>query len=151
MLKFDSNGKASLYPYKVRYKDTISFGDNIQENWALPDKQWWIDTAAKHDEITIVEFVDVEITKEMQERFNAVKDSIVEGFRFDEYILNGEFPKGIIRIPESIRPQIQEKQQLLMLEEDKEKRKEIREEIQAMIPSPSLEEMLDFVQENFKK
>jgi hypothetical protein len=101
--------------------------------------------------MSIIEFTEVELTPEQLQRFESIEDSIVEGYGFDEYILNGEFPKGIIGIPQSIQPQIQEKQQLLMQEEDEEKRKEIREEIQAMIPSPSLEEMLDFVQENFKK
>ena len=147
MLQFDKNGKASLYPHKIKY----TRDNDTHEQWALPNKEWWTEFEQKWDDMSIIEFTEVELTPEQLQRFESIEDSIVEGYGFDEYILNGEFPKGIIGIPQSIQPQIQEKQQLLMQEEDEEKRKEIREEIQAMIPSPSLEEMLDFVQENFKK
>jgi hypothetical protein len=72
--------------------------------------------------MTIIEFTEVELTQQQLQRFESIEDSIVEGYGFDEYILNGEFPAGILGggTPEEPR-------------------------------QVSLEEMLDFVQENFKK
>ncbi len=95
--------------------------------------------------------MEVELTPEQIQRFESVKNYIVDGYGFAEYIEIGEFPKGIIGVPEEIRPQIEAKQEEIQAEEDEEKRKELREEMQEMIPRPSLQEMLDFVSENFNK
>jgi hypothetical protein len=37
MLQFDENGNVTLYPHKVRFN---WYDEEIQENWALPNKDW---------------------------------------------------------------------------------------------------------------
>ena len=148
MIQFDSNGNASLYPHKVNY----THGDETVEKWALPSKEWWTELQAKWpNEVTIHNFIDVELTPEQIQRFESVQPHIVDGYGFAEYIETGEFPRGIIGIPEEIQSQIQAKQEEIQAEENEERKEELRKEMQEMIPRPSLQEMLDFVSENFNK
>ena len=60
--------KYEIYPYKVNYK--IRGVDATQ--YALPDKQWWIDTCGKHDHLELINFEDVVITEDMQTRFKEI-------------------------------------------------------------------------------
>jgi hypothetical protein len=95
MLYFDKNKqKYILFPHKVIYTDISTPKGETLENWALPDKQWWIDTAAKHDDIKIIEFYDIEVTEEMNERFKEIETFA----RIDlatAYILGEELPDFI--------------------------------------------------------
>ena len=95
MLKFDEvKKKYILFPHKVKYTDISTPKGETLENWALPNKQWWIDTADKHDDINIIEFYDIEIIEEMKERFKSI-----ETFAYTDlatkYILGEELPDFI--------------------------------------------------------
>lgn len=83
-----------LYPHKVKY---IQHGKEI-EQWALPNKEWWIDFANKWEHTEIVEFIEVELTEEQLKRFEEINQyNISEAFASAciDYILNGVFPEGI--------------------------------------------------------
>jgi len=82
-----------LYPWKVRYRQ---HGQEI-EQWALPNKEWWVAFAGRWDHTDILEFIEVELTEEQLARFEQVKHGIPEAFRevCIEYILDGVFPEGI--------------------------------------------------------
>jgi len=87
-------GYLKLYPWKVRYRQ---HGQEI-EQWALPDKEWWIDFAVKWDHTEILEFIEVELNEEQQARAEEIEElRIDEGFKeiCIEYILNGVFPAGV--------------------------------------------------------
>jgi len=147
MLQFDLNGKASLYPHKVKYnRDGKS-----HEQWALPDKEWWVQTANKWKDIKNMEFVEVSLTPEQLKRFESIKDSIVEGFGFEGYILNGEFQRGIIGMPKEIQEKVQEYNQRIFNEKDEAKKDALIEERRNIIPRPTLQEVLEFVKTNVKK
>lgn len=148
MLKFDKEKKPYIYPYRIKYK--LKNGE-IEEKWALPNKEWWINTSKKYSNISIIEFFEYQFSEDQINRFNSVKDHIVENYGFEKYILEGEFPKGLLDFSEEIRLQIQAKEKEMQVEENEERKEELREEIQEMIPRPSLQEMLDFVAENFNK
>jgi len=95
MLKFDkTKEKYILFPYKVKYIDILTPKGETKENWMLPNKQWWVDTAAKHDDINIIEFYDIKITEEMTQRFKEI-----ETFAYTDlatkYILGEELPNFI--------------------------------------------------------
>ena len=83
-----------LYPHKVKY---IQHGKEI-EQWALPNKEWWIDFADKWEHTEIIEFTEVELTEEQQARVTEIEElPMSEAFRgiCIDYILNGVFPEGI--------------------------------------------------------
>ena len=82
-----------LYPHKVKY---TQHGETI-EQWALPNKQWWIDFADKWEHTTIIEFTEVHLTQEQLSRFEDVKTGIPESYASSciDYILDGSFPEGI--------------------------------------------------------
>lgn len=90
MLQFDKNGNVTLYPHKVRF---YWHDEEIQENWALPTKEWWTETAEKHPDLHIVEFVEFELTPEQLQRYEDIKSKIVDGYPFTHYILEGELPR----------------------------------------------------------
>jgi len=102
MLQFDKNGKTSLYPYKVKYIRNKKH----HEQWALPDKNWWVETANKWPDILDLEFIEVDLTNEQIDRYESIKDHIIEGYGFDEYILNGTFPEG--QLEEGKAPTLEE-------------------------------------------
>ena len=81
-----------LYPHKVRY---IQHGEEI-EQWALPDKKWWTDFADKWEHTEIIEFIDVDVTDDMLERYEEIK-SMPEDFMemYAEYVLTGDTSDGI--------------------------------------------------------
>lgn len=83
-----------LYPWRVRHKQ---YGDTI-EQWALPDKQWWVDFAVKWDHTEIIEFIEIKLTEEQLERVAEIEAiPLDEGYRSMaiEYILHGVFPEGM--------------------------------------------------------
>lgn len=85
MLHYDrKQRKYKLYPYEVTY--TNKGVEHTQ--WALPDKEWWLATAEKHDDINIIEFKEFNITPKIQERFDSIKNWEYEIAL--EYILGGE-------------------------------------------------------------
>ena len=79
-------GGYQLYPTKVRY---IQHGEEI-EQWALPDKQWWIDFADKWEHTVIIEFIDVELSDEQIARFEQI-EYMPEDFTdiYTDYVLTG--------------------------------------------------------------
>ena len=82
-----------LYPHKVKY---TQHGKEI-EQWALPNKQWWVDFAEKWEHTEIIEFTEITLTDEQLSRFEDVKTGIPESFASAcvDYILEGVFPEGI--------------------------------------------------------
>ena len=72
-----------LYPYTVTF--TKRGVEHTQ--YALPNKSWWIKTANLHEHIDIVEFKQIDITQDMQERFDKIKN-------FDEYNLALRYIEG---------------------------------------------------------
>ena len=82
-----------LYPHKVRYNQH----GKEHEQWALPNKEWWVDFADKWEHTEIIEFAEVELTEEQLSRFEQVKIGIPEAFTTacEDYILEGKFPEGI--------------------------------------------------------
>jgi len=87
------NGRFELCPHKVKY---IQHGKEI-EQWALPNKQWWLDFSNKWEHTEIIEFVEIEFTKEQLQRFKEIAQiNTPESFReiYIDYILNGQFPEG---------------------------------------------------------
>jgi len=84
-----------LYPHKVKY---IQHGKE-REQWALPDKQWWKDFSDKWDHTEIIEFVDIEVTEEMQKRFEEIRN-MPEDFHhiYFTYVETGEI---IDEVPEN--------------------------------------------------
>jgi len=86
--------KWQLYPHKVKY---VQHGEEL-EQYALPNKQWWIDFADKWEHTEIIEFTEVELTEEQQTRVTEIEElPMSEAFRgiCIDYILNGVFPEGI--------------------------------------------------------
>ena len=87
-------GYLKLYPWRVKY---TQYGDII-EQWALPNKEWWTDFAAKWEHTEIIEFVEVELTEAQLERAEEIEDMpLDEGYRSMaiDYILHGVFPEGV--------------------------------------------------------
>ena len=82
-----------LYPHKVKY---TQHGKEI-EQWALPNKEWWIDFADKWQHTTIIEFKEMELTEEQLVRFEDVKAGIPESYASAcvDYILDDVCPEGI--------------------------------------------------------
>ena len=82
-----------LYPHKVKY---TQHGKEI-EQWALPNKEWWIDFADKWEHTEIVGFEEVVLTEEQLARYEQVKTGIPESYASAcvDYILDGVFPEGI--------------------------------------------------------
>ena len=82
-----------LYPHKVKY---TQHGKGI-EQWALPNKQWWVDFAEKWEHTEIIEFTEITLTEEQLARFEDVKTGIPESFANAcvDYILEGVFPEGV--------------------------------------------------------
>lgn len=78
-----------LYPLKVRYQQ---HGEEI-EQWALPDKQWWLDFAERWDHTEIIEFIEVEINMKQRARYVEIM-SMPEDFLnvYIDYVLHGVFP-----------------------------------------------------------
>lgn len=104
-----------LYPHRVK---GIRFGEDFDQ-WALPDKEWWEDTAEMHDHLGIDEFEEVEVTEGMQGRFEEIKN-MPDDFHtlYIEYVMTGdiseevEMPKGhpfnIIRLQNQDKSQGQD-------------------------------------------
>src|SRR5699024_1057276 len=64
--------------------------DNVTK-WALPNKDWWTNTADKHEHITVHEFIEVEVTEDMRKRYEEIKDMPEDFFDiYVEYILTGD-------------------------------------------------------------
>ena len=82
-----------LYPHKVRYNQH----GKEREQWALPNKEWWVDFADKWQHTTIIEFQEVTLNQIQLERFAEVETGIPESFASAcvDYILEGVFPDGI--------------------------------------------------------
>ena len=83
-----------LYPWKVRYRQ---HGQEI-EQWAIPNKQWWIDFAEKWENTEIIEFVEMNLTGEQLARAREIEQLIIDEGHRDiciDYILDGVFPEGI--------------------------------------------------------
>jgi len=78
MLKWNKKRyQYDLYPHKVKYTNSIlDRGEvTIRDEFALPDVDWWVGTANRHKgKIDIIEFYDIEITPQMQERYDAIKN-----------------------------------------------------------------------------
>lgn len=84
-----------LYPYKVKY---IQNNEEF-EQWALPNKDWWIDFADKWEHTSIVEFIDVELSSEQLERYYEIQ-FMPEDFH-NEYINYIETGVVLNNIPEN--------------------------------------------------
>ena len=86
-----NGGIFELYPWKVKY--TRNNEENVQ--WALPDKEWWTEVAEKTPGISGLTFSKVNLDPEQLERYDRIKDYILEGFldTFIEYVISGEFPE----------------------------------------------------------
>ena len=85
MLKFNyEEYEYEIYPQKVTYKQR----GKVIEQYALPNKGWWYETAKKHpNKINILEINKIEITQDMQERFESIKN-------FDTYDLAVKYIEG---------------------------------------------------------
>ena len=81
-----------LYPHKVKYTQR---GKEI-EQWALPNKEWWVEFAEKWEHTEIIEFKELELTEAQLRRFEKIKHES-ESFKNDyiNYILNGVFPEEL--------------------------------------------------------
>ena len=113
-----------LYPWKVRYRQ---HGQEI-EQWALPNKQWWIDFADKWEHTEIVEFTEIELTEEQAKRVEEIENiRLDECFRemCIEYILDGVFPTGVEHPLRQLQVQKENQEQGIGLSE-----REIQEIIQ---------------------
>jgi hypothetical protein len=82
-----------LVPLKVRY---IQYGEEI-EQWALPNKQWWLDFEQKWEHTTIIEFIEVSLTADQLARYEQIK-YFQDGWTnfYTDYILEGKFPEPVI-------------------------------------------------------
>lgn len=82
-----------LVPLKVRY---MQYGKEI-EQWALPNKQWWLDFEQKWEHTTIIEFIEVPLTAEQLARYEQIKN-FQDGWTnfYTDYILEGKFPEPVI-------------------------------------------------------
>ena len=108
MLQHDGR-RFKLYPWKAKYQGK---NGNQKEKWALPDKAWW-ESAAERQGFQ-VEFEEIELTEEQQERYNQVRSlNIPEQFRTDciNYILDDVFPEGFIHYLRDIELAQEQKQQ----------------------------------------
>ena len=68
------------------------------EQWAIPNKQWWIDFAEKWENTEIIEFVEMNLTGEQLARAREIEQLIIDEGHRDiciDYILDGVFPEGI--------------------------------------------------------
>ena len=113
-----------LYPHKVKY---IQRGEEY-EQWALPNKEWWIDFADKWDHTEIVEFTEVELNEEQLARVTEIEElPMSEGFRgiCIDYIVDGVFPEGINHPLRNLQVQKENQEQGIELSE-----REIQEIIQ---------------------
>lgn len=79
----------SLYPHKVRYTQR---GEEI-EQWALPNKEWWIDFADKWEHTEVIDFTEIELTESQLARFKEIQ-YMPEDYQdvYIDYVLNGTFP-----------------------------------------------------------
>ncbi len=80
-----------IYPWKVKYTE---YGEE-KENWALPNKEWWIDFAEKWGHTEIVDFEEVTLTEGQLERVEAINGLEISDGHLDvaiNYVLNGSFP-----------------------------------------------------------
>jgi len=83
-----------LYPWMVRYRQH----EQEIEQWAIPNKQWWIDFAEKWENTEIIEFVEMNLTGEQLARAREIEQLIIDEGHRDiciDYILDGVFPEGI--------------------------------------------------------
>ena len=80
-----------LYPHKVKY---TQHSEEI-EQYALPNKQWWIDFADKWGHTEIIEFTEIDLSDEQLTRYEEVKD-MPEDFSelYENYILTGDTSNG---------------------------------------------------------
>lgn len=84
MLRFNyEEYEYEIYPQKVTYKQR----GKVIEQYALPHKGWWVETCNKHDHLELIKFTPIEITKDMQERFESIKN-------FDRYDLAVKYIEG---------------------------------------------------------
>ena len=84
MLKFNyEEYEYEIYPQKVTYKQR----GKVIEQYALPNKGWWVETCNKHDRLELIKFTPIEITQDMQERFESIKN-------FDAYDLAVKYIEG---------------------------------------------------------
>ena len=71
MLKFNyEEYEYEIYPQKVTYKQR----GKVIEQYALPHKGWWVETCNKHDHLELIKFTPIEITEDMQQRFESIKN-----------------------------------------------------------------------------
>lgn len=90
MLRFNyKEYEYEIYPFKVKYTNTIiDPTGSVIEQYALPNKGWWYETAKKHPaKINILEINKIQITQDMQERFESIKN-------FDAYDLAVKYIEG---------------------------------------------------------
>lgn len=80
-----------LYPHRVKY----SQHDETVEQYALPNKKWWIDFADKWEHAQIIEFTEVKLNEAQLTRFDEIKD-MPEDFMYVyvEYVLTGSTSDG---------------------------------------------------------
>lgn len=69
-----------IYLFKVK---GIRHGESF-EQWAIPNKQWWIDFENKWDHTNVTGFEEIELTEEQIARYEEIKD-MPEDF-FDMYV-----------------------------------------------------------------
>ncbi len=77
-----------LYPYKAKFNDKQG---NPKEKYALPSKEWW-ESAAQRQGFD-VEFEEITLTEEQQERYEQIKDVDVSESQRSiciDYILDGD-------------------------------------------------------------
>jgi len=88
------DGEWSLYTTKVTYTEK---GEG-KTTWALPDKNWWEDTIAKHDHLELVSFDEVTLTEEQLTRFEEIKE-MPDDFpnQYTEYIETGAISEELPR------------------------------------------------------
>ena len=84
MLRFNyEEYEYEIYPQKVTYKKR----GKVIEQYALPNKGWWVETCNKHDHLEFIKFTPIEITQDMQKRFESIKN-------FDRYDLAVKYIEG---------------------------------------------------------
>ena len=84
MLRFNyEKYEYEIYPQKVTYKQR----GKVIEQYALPNKSWWVETCNNHDHLELIKFTPIEITEDMQERFESIKN-------FDRYDLAVKYIEG---------------------------------------------------------
>lgn len=75
--------KYEFYNWKVYFKENGI--DKVE--WALPSKEWWKELENKHSHVEILQFEQIPITSNHQQRFNNIKNFVNYNW-IKQYILD---------------------------------------------------------------